>query len=68
MIGGLSINTDITPMGEFLAQDGLSHGEVEDFAPIPEPTTAILFALASIFGAGCRRRRSRTNLKAVRHE
>lgn len=41
MAGGVSLATDITPHGEFLSADGLSHGEVEDY--VPEPGTFALF-------------------------
>jgi uncharacterized repeat protein (TIGR01451 family) len=34
---GVSINTDITPWGEFLSADGISHGEVEDYPPSERP-------------------------------
>jgi hypothetical protein len=46
LFGGVSLLTDVTPVGEFLAADGFSHGEVEDFAAIPEPATMLLVAIA----------------------
>jgi hypothetical protein len=42
LIGGVSRMTDITPHGEFLSADGLSHGEAEDY--VPEPGTFALVA------------------------
>jgi hypothetical protein len=56
LAGGVSLLTDVTPVGEFLAADGFSHGEVEDFAPIPEPTTAALMVGVAATLAARRRR------------
>jgi hypothetical protein len=51
LTGGVSRSTDITPYGEFLSADGISHGEVEDYVPEP-PSIALLGlgALAMRFG------------------
>jgi hypothetical protein len=56
LFGGVSRLTDITPHGEFLSADGLSHGEVEDY--VPEPGTfALLGAGALAFRFTLRRKR-----------
>ena len=44
--GGVSANTDIAPWGEYLAADGISHGEVEDYyAPLPTPLALLVAGL-----------------------
>ncbi len=40
---GVSFLTDVTPWGVFVGADGVSHGEVEDYAPVPEPAAILLF-------------------------
>jgi len=47
-LGGVSLATDITPAGEFSAADGISYGEVEDYPPVPEPTSLTLLALGGL--------------------
>lgn len=46
LVGGVSLFTDITPFGEFLSADGISHGEVEDY--VPEPPTYLLFGIGTL--------------------
>ncbi len=36
-----SVDSDVTPFGEFVSEDGISYGEVEDYAPVPEPSSII---------------------------
>jgi len=50
-LGGVTRTTDITPWGEFVAADFISYGEVEDYAPIPEPLT-MLGVFLGLSGAG----------------
>ena len=46
VLGGVTRVTDITPFGEFLGADGLSHGEVEDYVPAPPTILLLLTGLA----------------------
>ncbi|MDJ0662172.1 MAG: PEP-CTERM sorting domain-containing protein [Crocosphaera sp.] len=40
---------EVLPWGEVLSSDGISHGEVEDYAPVPEPSSILgLFALSGL--------------------
>lgn len=55
--GGLTLLTDVTPFGEFVAADGISYGEVEDYY-VPEPPTLALLVIAML-GAGVRMRMGR---------
>jgi|688.fasta_scaffold224866_1 hypothetical protein len=45
--GGVTLSTDIQPTGEYLGSDGISHGEVEDYAPVPGPLP--IFGVAAAF-------------------
>lgn len=56
VLGGVSDLTDITPWGEFDGSDGLSHGEVEDYPPVPEPNTYALTLAALCYCVGTRRK------------
>ena len=44
------VDADVKPWGEYFSPDDVSHGEVEDYPPVPEPTTFLLF-LVGVFGA-----------------
>lgn len=51
-LGGITPNTDVTPLGEFASAalgpyGGASVGEVEDYFGIPEPTTALLLCIGA---------------------
>jgi hypothetical protein len=46
--GGVSFATDVRPTGEYLGADGISHGEVEDYAPVPGPLP--LLGVGAAFG------------------
>lgn len=55
------ITSDVKPWGEYVSlNDGLSHGEVEDYH-VPEPSALALWSVLGLVGAGghscCRRRR-----------
>ncbi len=56
LFGGLTLLTDVTPYGEFLSADGISHGEVEDYAPEP-PMLALLGLGAIVMGLWLRKPR-----------
>ncbi len=38
------MDLDVLPFGKFVSVDGIAHGEVEDYAPIPLPATLTLLA------------------------
>ncbi len=59
------VERDVWPYREFVSQaDGISHGEVEDYA-VPEPASLILFGGGSLAMLALRRRR-RSDVSAVR--
>lgn len=55
ILGGVTLLTDITPGGEFLASNGISYGEVEDYRSVPEPTSLVLLALGGLMLTSRRR-------------
>lgn len=57
--GGVTVDTDITPFGEFRGADGFSHGEVEDYPAVPEPSTFVLLSIGGVALVGCGWRRKR---------
>lgn len=51
------LDLNVLPHGEFVSMDGISHGEVEDYSPVPEPATLALLALGlATVGYRARRR------------
>ena len=64
--GGLAATTNITPGGEFFGTpDGLSHGEVEDYAPVPAPSASIL-AVVGLSMVGWIKRRQQRGVPGAR--
>jgi PEP-CTERM motif len=47
---------EVKPWGEVLSPDGVSHGEVEDYAPVPEPTSLLALVGFGVLGLSSMRK------------
>jgi hypothetical protein len=65
--GGVTLTTDILPIGEALGADGMSHGEVEDYGGrlyvIPEATSIVMSVTGALFFTCRRHMRARRPLR-----